>query len=292
MATLQRLRAEFSTVATMKRRDAVARLLQAPAPSAFVTVAGVPALLVSVVRAACRDRREAAEDDLRALRAAGVIRLCYRPSGGGSDVEGDAAYALTSDLRDYIQRWRAGPGAAALGARGAAVIAAAYDALLDDTAAPYVLASEWETVFGRAGASRPSSTAAAAAAAAAAAPPSVALAPDTALGALVKLGLLHERVDGGAAVTGRRAPAYWFGIPESGRLWQWVDAGRSELRTRLRALRYHEAPVDEAVAMRFARSSLPTALHVADAIGIGTVAALSIGGREYIRLVAPGDDAH
>ena len=101
----------------------------------------------------------------------------------------------------------------------------------------------------------------------------VAVAASAASAAIASLGgaqavvdaLLHEgfllRALGGVA------ERFYFGVPSSGRLWQYVEAGRSELQQRIRRRAHAEMPRKDAEELRLVSTPLPTIFHIRDAIG-------------------------
>lgn len=110
---------------------------------------------------------------------------------------------------------------------------------------------------------------------------------DDLLGTLLRRGVLLRRADAAVAATGRgfsTHESYWFGVPDSGRLWPLIKAGRAELLQRLRARKYHEAPRAEVETWKLARSPLPPRFHIRDALGLGTVVEYGTASGAFLRL--------
>lgn len=76
---------------------------------------------------------------------------------------------------------------------------------------------------------------------------------------------------------------YWFGVPESGKLWQYLAAGRSELLTRVKQRRYGEIARSEAESLKLSRSPLDAKFVVRDAIGSGALEVVRTATGEFLR---------
>ena len=102
-------------------------------------------------------------------------------------------------------------------------------------------------------------------------------------GGIIPLPLSH-----GGASSAPRARAsgvvYELGVPEAGRLWTQLEAGRAELLARLRLRAYKEMPRAEAEALRLARCHLDSRFILRDALGRGIVEAVDTAAGPSVRL--------
>jgi hypothetical protein len=82
------------------------------------------------------------------------------------------------------------------------------------------------------------------------------------------------------------ASAYLFGAPECGRLVAYLREGRAELNRKLRKNASRELSLDTLQKSSLRKSSLPTRLHLLDAIGSGMAVVVETASGKFIRAAA------
>lgn len=102
---------------------------------------------------------------------------------------------------------------------------------------------------------------------------------------LIQSGLLVRRYD---AIRGSHSSviAYWFGVPECGRLVSYLRDGRTELVSRLKRTHYKEMPKTELMKVKLSRSALSVDFHIRDGVGVGLVSVISTPAGQFVRLAA------
>lgn len=82
-----------------------------------------------------------------------------------------------------------------------------------------------------------------------------------------------------------------LGVPEAGRLWAQAADGRRELLQALARRPYGDMPRAAALSLRLARSRLPPAFHVRDAVGAGLAEEVRAAEGVLLRLLPAGAQA-
>ena len=90
----------------------------------------------------------------------------------------------------------------------------------------------------------------------------------------------------GPSVANDGRECYWLGVPEAGRLWQYLIAGRAELLAKLRQRRYNEMLRADAEKLKLTKSPLDPKLILREMIGSGLLSVVRSPSGEFVKVAS------